>query len=912
MKAQYFFGVVIFLITGLFADGVQPTGAGITTDPYQVSTLDNLLWVSTNNTSWNSHFIQTADIDASPTTTWNDGEGWSPIGDSENQFTGTYNGNDHTIDGLYLSIQSGWIFDGLNQGFFGSTFEATIENLGVTNVDFNSYTYIGALIGTSFLTTVTNCYSTGTIISSEIEGTSHTDSYAGGLIGKCVRINENAAQYDLDNRVTDCYSTCDVTGFNWIGGLIGAIDYYYQHDELEGIAFEVANCYSSGYIYGKNTVGGLVGSSRSANFINCYSTSEVVAYGQYAGGLVGKCYGYNNTMENCYSTGAVICNQVVGGLIGYSRNDVHYIDCFSTGEVSGDQTIGGLIGNGRESSYTNCYSTGNVNGTTHIGGLFGKFQPSSTSLLNCYYNYESVQINGEHIITTGGLDDTMYNEWISNDFTLNIDDYLTSTDSIYIINSVEDLKMVGAFGFRGAYNYSLESDINLSNVSNFYIPYFWGEFQGNNHTIDNLNLDLERTSYLGLFGIAKNATIANLEVVNVFINGDSYVGGIAGSLWSTDITGCNSSGVVNGSGVRAGGLAGEIRPNTGMINCTSTCNVSGGNEVGGLAGHFEGYAESCKSSGDVSGNSSIGGLIGSLQGHEHGSTLRTSSSSSSVIGNHNVGGLTGSCLTSFIYECYSTGKVVGIDYVGGLTGSLCGYVGPEFSYSSIVRNSFSTGDTQGENFIGGLIGITAYPAWAESSYCTGAVNGSSEVGGLIGGYSGAFQVSPNSFWNLDISGQTTSASGTGLTTTEMQLQSTFTDAGWDFEGESENGDGDIWKISPYSNNGYPYLVENCEDISNDDTCKPVPIPTALNGNFPNPFNPETTIKFSIKHREVASLEIFNIKGQKVKSFGNFVAGSHEVVWKGKNDLGKSVSSGVFFYRLKSDNTEQVRKMLLLK
>jgi len=87
----------LFFITFSFillADGVQPNGAGSEADPYQVSDLDNLLWISTNTSSWNSHFIQTADIDASTTSTWNTEDGFSPIGNSITQFTGNYNGQE--------------------------------------------------------------------------------------------------------------------------------------------------------------------------------------------------------------------------------------------------------------------------------------------------------------------------------------------------------------------------------------------------------------------------------------------------------------------------------------------------------------------------------------------------------------------------------------------------------------------------------------------------------------------------------------------------------------------------------------------------------------------------------------------------------------------------------------------------
>jgi len=80
------------------------------------------------------------------------------------------------------------------------------------------------------------------------------------------------------------------------------------------------------------------------------------------------------------------------------------------------------------------------------------------------------------------------------------------------------------------------------------------------------------------------------------------------------------------------------------------------------------------------------------------------------------------------------------------------------------------------------------------SYCysTGAVTGIGDVGGLVGG--GDPSSMTTSFWDIETSGQTTSASGIGLTTAEMQTASTFLEAGWDFVDEVDNGTEDIWGI----------------------------------------------------------------------------------------------------------------------
>ncbi|MDP8287164.1 MAG: PKD domain-containing protein, partial [Candidatus Electryonea clarkiae] len=95
---------------------------------------------------------------------------------------------------------------------------------------------------------------------------------------------------------------------------------------------------------------------------------------------------------------------------------------------------------------------------------------------------------------------------------------------------------------------------------------------------------------------------------------------------------------------------------------------------------------------------------------------------------------------------------------------------------------------------------------------------------------------------------------------------------------------------------------------------PIPTVTKLDSNYPNPFNPETTINFSIKESGHVTLEIYNIKGQKVKTLVNDVknAGYHSVVWDGTDDNRNPVSSGIYLYKMNGGNQIMLKKMLLVK
>jgi len=94
----------------------------------------------------------------------------------------------------------------------------------------------------------------------------------------------------------------------------------------------------------------------------------------------------------------------------------------------------------------------------------------------------------------------------------------------------------------------------------------------------------------------------------------------------------------------------------------------------------------------------------------------------------------------------------------------------------------------------------------------------------------------------------------------------------------------------------------------------VPTVTALRGNYPNPFNPTTTIAFDIARSGHVVIEIYNIKGQKVRVLadGVYDVGRHNIVWNGDDAAGRSVGSGVYFYRMSTQGYQSIRKMLLLK
>jgi hypothetical protein len=96
--------------------------------------------------------------------------------------------------------------------------------------------------------------------------------------------------------------------------------------------------------------------------------------------------------------------------------------------------------------------------------------------------------------------------------------------------------------------------------------------------------------------------------------------------------------------------------------------------------------------------------------------------------------------------------------------------------------------------------------------------------------------------------------------------------------------------------------------------QPPPHVLRIESNYPNPFNPETTISFSVPTDGKVLVTIYNIKGQKIKQLLNetMLTGKHAVIWNGTDSNGKSVSSGLYFAKIKQGNTHRIHKMMLMK
>ena len=253
---------------------VKPAaGDGTANNPYLISTAAELYWFANtvNQKDYDACAKLTADITVNERT-HDDGGAvldnlitWMPIGSGANPYTGTFDGNNHTVSGLYFERSV------MYMGFFGSVDRGSVLNLTVANSCFlGRNSYVGIICGQNIEGTITNCHARDCI-----------------LVGM------------------DC----------------------------------------SGGIAGSNEFGGTIS--------RCSSNTTITCDGERAGGIAG----YNDgTISNCYNTGNVVGDDILGGIVGYQETTGTISCCYNTGSVIGTNTsknLGGIVGNAM--NVTACY-----------------------------------------------------------------------------------------------------------------------------------------------------------------------------------------------------------------------------------------------------------------------------------------------------------------------------------------------------------------------------------------------------------------------------------------------------------------------------------------------------------------------------------------------------------------------------
>ena len=298
-------------------------------------------------------------------------------------------------------------------------------------------------------------------------------------------------------------------------------------------------------------------------------------------------------------------------------------------------------------------------------------------------------------------------------------------------------------------------------------------FEGNSYTISNLMIDRSFADNIGLFGIVDGQSKINgIGLLDVDINAQSRVGGLAGHSIDSNITNSYVTGNVIGQ-LTVGGLVGQCSnsrvSNSYAIGRVEAMGTIGGidagssSAVGGLVGYL--LSSSVSRSHAIGSVKGVGGYAGGLIGSNTGSngSIITSYAFVDVEGGSNyTGGLVGSNngINNKISNSYAIGKVVGEHVVGGLAG--------HNRSRNTITNSYSFSNVKGSSQVGGLVGNNV--GTITNSYAIGSVAGNVDqryIGGLVG--ASVAGSTNNSYWDKTTSGRAASVGGIGQTTAQLQV-----------------------------------------------------------------------------------------------------------------------------------------------
>lgn len=390
-----------------------------------------------------------------------------------------------------------------------------------------------------------------------------------------------------------------------------------------------------------------------SNFTGVGNTGAVIGRSMHA------------TVYNCYAKGvSIVGGKDSGGLIGMCNNTV-VENCFSIGNVTGKgDSAGGLLGSLNASLDTNpdakpvlknCYSLAIVSATKYGGAIMGWDEGLSSpqfarTIENVYYlesknpmgnDGESDEytpcalqefIDGTLLEKLNGTGNENYSKWITGasgypEFREGTGSSVETTlkgdgtaENPYLIENADDLKEMArvvelSYLFAGA-NYKLTASIDMQDVDFEGIGAFSfsGTFDGGNHVIRNLNMDLGSQSSTGFFRNIDGAVIKNFGIESGNITGGFSVGSIAGNANNSQIINCFNGAEIKGFDT-VGGIAGSMA-NTTIENSFNKGKIRGTFRLGGIVGKITAAKEdvpvidNCYNLGHVNWGTYSGKIIG--------------------------------------------------------------------------------------------------------------------------------------------------------------------------------------------------------------------------------------------------------------------------------------------------------------
>lgn len=570
--------LLLLMANFTFAQTSTPPTAGDGTagNPWQIATLDNLYWLSQTPAEWGEgkYFVQTADIDAAATSTWDSNKGFSPIGNDDTKFVGNYDGQEHSITGLTINRETS-----NDQALFGITDGGALSNIKLINATVSGLNYVGILSGFCH-STVYNCSATGTVSGYDL---------VGGLVGFMKKnMNQSYA-----NVAVSCTSSSNTSAG---GGLIGNLDTYVN----------IRNCYALGAVTATNAsyVGGLIGMvPYESNVYSSYSTGSVSSSGTNVGGFIGGLDdngGSASIIEDCYWDTQTSGLNISAGGTGKTTAEMQTQSSYTNWDF--DRIWGISVGN---------YPVLDIRNPTYSGGDGTVGAPYQIATIADLLTLEAWPTHwNKHFIQTADIDATdAAVSPIGNDANRFTGSYNGQNYSVDQFTYFSDGVGVGFFGQASG---ATLTNINLSKL-NISAGYSFGGLLGlaTNTTVENCFVTGDVSGLTlggGMVGYSENSSFnrcgANVAVTGLDLFGDvttlTHLGGFAGLVQTgSTFTDCYAKGSV--SGYKIGGFVGgldmmsslfggnqpiDIDMGFTLTNCyaANTLTVDAGGEKGGLYG----------------------------------------------------------------------------------------------------------------------------------------------------------------------------------------------------------------------------------------------------------------------------------------------------------------------------------------
>jgi len=581
------------------------------------------------------------------------------------------------------------------------------------------------------------------------------------------------------------------------------------------------------------------------------------------GGISGLDQG--STIRDCSISGVVAGETRVGGMVGWAKHtSISHCNFSYLLWSHYGLTMGCMIGFAEDSDVDYCDASGNITGFSQIGGLVG--ESARTKIRNCssLCTFTTYAWTGGLVGLTYDLGQSIINSYYDYDLAL-FNDRPRITPGALIHSHFQEWL---------AQDRQLDVSDELTCEDGVYLVQSLADFRllwalGEDHSRSfRLTADLDLSSSPELC----------IPYFTGHFDGDGHtISGLSLSTQQAPQKGLFSH------------TEDALIENLRVVDCT----ISGGVNVGVISGvSCNSTIRNCTTSGIIDTNaSSCGGIVG-LSYYQ--TLIDQCSSYVNIDAGYSIGGLVGVNRHSDVYRCFFQGTIIGSGEIGGLVGR--NTVGGRISESYAC--CYICGDTRAA----GIAFLNEDDCTIVNCYCSAPVNCPAEGAAMV-----VFTEPDdmhNCYWNTDVCGQADTVGGSGRTTDQMTFPfDANTYSGWDFTG--------IWTYDPQGlvNSGFPYLRGT--PVSNADT---VLIPSVDPCNYPNPFNPSTTIRFSLPESGMTELCIYNLKGQRVRCLvnGNLRSGNHDIVWDGKDSHGTLVSSGVYLYRLTYAGKTITRRMTFIK